>query len=85
MGHSAMAEAKTSPAFEGGEVLFTGGTDWQALGRAGGTKKKTDAATAAVVDRQSKYPNITLPTRLSGLQVTSSQRQLLSPATPCAA
>ncbi|KAK9835229.1 hypothetical protein WJX81_007521 [Elliptochloris bilobata] len=50
-----------------GEVLFTGGTDWQSLGRGGGGKKKTDAANAAQ-DRQSKYPNINVPMRLSGLQ-----------------
>ncbi len=73
-----MAEAEApaeAPAdFTGGEVLFTGMTDWsQAQGRGGGgAKKKTDAAAAAAVERQAKYPNITSPLRLSGLQVTSA-------------
>lgn len=56
--------------FTGGEVLFTGGTDWQALGRGGGVKKKTDAAATAALERQANYPNIITPMRLSGLQVT---------------
>ena len=60
------------PAFAGGEVLFTGGTDWQALGRGGGVKKKTDAAATAALERQANYPNIITPMRLSGLQVTPS-------------
>jgi hypothetical protein len=73
-----MAEAEApaeAPAdFTGGEVLFTGMTDWsQAQGRGGGgAKKKTDAAAAAAVERQAKYPNIMSPMRLSGLQVTSA-------------
>jgi len=69
-----MAEAEAPADFTGGEVLFTGMTDWsQAQGRGGGgAKKKTDAAAAAAVERQAKYPNITSPMRLSGLQVTSA-------------
>lgn len=69
--------AEPPAAFAGGEVLFTGGTDWQALGRGGGVKKKTDAAATAALERQANYPNIITPMRLSGLQVTPSAVSLM--------
>ncbi|KAK9917811.1 hypothetical protein WJX75_008519 [Coccomyxa subellipsoidea] len=56
----------SSRTFNGGEVLFAGGTDWSFIGRnLGGSKKKGD--TEADTKRAEIFPNLVTPVRLQSL------------------
>ncbi|KAG2451142.1 hypothetical protein HYH02_004409 [Chlamydomonas schloesseri] len=46
------------PKWEGGVLLYCGGTDFAQLGRTGGKTRKED------LDKESQYPNLLRPTRL---------------------
>lgn len=56
----AAAAAPAKP-WEGGVLLYCGGTDYAQLGRTGGKTKKED------LDRDSDYPNLLRPTKLKAL------------------
>eukprot|EP00882_Tetradesmus_deserticola_P033115 GHRQ01037798.1.p1 GENE.GHRQ01037798.1~~GHRQ01037798.1.p1 ORF type:complete len:215 (+),score=78.28 GHRQ01037798.1:166-810(+) len=51
--------------WNGGELLFAGGTDWAMLGRGGGGKSKANPKDE--LERQEKYPNLIEPHRLKSL------------------
>lgn len=53
--------------WEGGELVFVGGTDWATLGRSGSKSKKTNKDIQDERERQEKYPNLTEPHRLKPL------------------
>ncbi|KXZ45514.1 hypothetical protein GPECTOR_53g100 [Gonium pectorale] len=55
---AAAAPAQPAQPWEGGVLLFCGGTDFAQLGRTGGKTKKED------LDKESTYPNLLRPTRL---------------------
>ncbi|GBF95566.1 hypothetical protein Rsub_08547 [Raphidocelis subcapitata] len=59
--------AVEAPKWEGGVVLYAGGTDYARLGRSS-SKKQTDAEKQAELQRQQKYPNLATPHRLKGLE-----------------
>jgi hypothetical protein len=54
------APAEKAP-WAGGELLFSGGTDWARLGRPKGKNKDEE--------REEVYPNVTTPAKLKGLAV----------------
>lgn len=57
------AAAPESKPWEGGELLFAGGTDWATLGRSSGKQKKKEDDS----QREAMYPTLLTPTRIKNL------------------
>lgn len=64
-GEAVEMAAEQKPEWNGGELLFAGGTDWAMLGRGGGGKSKANPKDE--LERQEKYPNLVEPHRLKAL------------------